>query len=151
MGKIVFYRQARADGGMHTGVSVNEVTIVDSLEGSGPLRDPVLLWYVDVRAEGPALPENPYAVRDWLVNNGPAIAKGLEREAERAAAGIDVDSWPASAAVEGFLRDTRVRIVYSAGRRARALEIASVLKDIAKGWHEIVGNLFVPASVGGRT
>ena len=53
MPNLTFYRQKRVDGGVRTGVELDGETVASLFEEGDPERDPALLWFVDLRCEGP--------------------------------------------------------------------------------------------------
>ena len=55
MSTIVFFRQARIDGGIHTGVDVNG-TGWEFYDAGSDEHDPALVWYVDLRRKGTTCP-----------------------------------------------------------------------------------------------
>src|SRR5438105_3447 len=96
MPSIHFFRQLRRDGGIRTGVDVEDETVLWRFH-PGRHRgdpDPAIEWYVDVRCQGPRLPHDPEGARDWLLKNGRAIHAALEAVAESIPAGVDPSDWP---------------------------------------------------------
>ena len=72
MPKLTFYHQARFDGGRRTGISLDDdATSLHFFETGAAEEDydPRLLWYVDLRCEGNAIPGEPQAARDWFLDN----------------------------------------------------------------------------------
>lgn len=141
MSTVTFFRQKRSDGGVRMGIDVNGSTVLTHFEEGSRHRDPALLWYVDVRCEGPRIPNDPEAARDWLVRHGPRIVAFLRKVAGEVPAGIDPTDWP-------FLRKAKVQpsgaqvtIACSAVRRAEAQEISRVLNEIADHWDDWVVGL----------
>src|SRR4051794_13461226 len=94
MGKLSFYRQARQDGGIRTAVELNEETVFHSFKKGAKEEDPALLWWVDLRCEGPGLPKDAAGARRWLITHAGLIKDGFGRLAEKLHAGLDVDIYP---------------------------------------------------------
>lgn len=51
---LIYYRQGRVDGGIHSGVDSFDIPLLESFENKAPYEesDPVLAWYVEVRCKG---------------------------------------------------------------------------------------------------
>jgi hypothetical protein len=135
MSAISFYRQARRDGGIRTGITIDADTVLHRYENGGNDSDPALVWFVDVRCEGRRLPTEPEPAREWFLSHAQLIKAALRASAEELRAGIDIGSWPLERSISGP-RGVRMRIVCSAVRRLEALDIARILHDIADHWEE---------------
>ncbi len=50
---LVFYRQGRVDGAIHTGIDAFESPLLESVENEAPddESDPVLAWAIEVRCK----------------------------------------------------------------------------------------------------
>jgi hypothetical protein len=146
MPKISFYRQKRVDGGVRTGVEVNDNTVLSSF-ASGDLKneDPALLWYVDVDCQGRQLPADCEEARQWLGDHKKEIATLIESLAEKLRAGKDHNQWPVY--IEKAVRGVKVRVSCSAVRRMEARNLASILGNIAEKWDDYVGGLAAPQEV----
>jgi len=59
MPTITFYRQARRDGGIRTGIEIDQNTVLMRFDRGRKESDPALLWCVDVRCSGARLPREP--------------------------------------------------------------------------------------------
>src|SRR3990172_12151792 len=94
MTNIDFYRQQRFDGGVRSGIGVNNVTILERFNPGRRESNPALLWYIDVRLEGKSLPQDPDAVREWLRRENGFIRRGLSKAADQLELGIDADVLP---------------------------------------------------------
>ncbi len=140
MSSIVFFRQRREDGGTRTGIDINGRTVLDHFEEGKGEPDPALLWYVDVRCEGARLPGTAESAQEWLINQAPAIGRGIHDLAGKLTAGIDSDAWPLQHALRR-IGGVRITIACSAMRRVEAQQIASVLRDIARHWGERLAGL----------
>ena len=140
MATITFFRQARQDGGIRTGIDIDQNTGLSRFETGDENADPVLLWYVDVRIEGKKLPRTPESARKWLIEKGRSIRNALLCTAEELTAGIDVSDWPIQRHAPigtGF----RAKVVCCATRRIEAQQIADVLRDVAEHWKQRVEDL----------
>lgn len=142
---LTYYRQKRADGGIRSGVElgveleggdIGSETILDRFEMGEGDRDPALLWFVDVRCEGPGVPNDAEAARQWLLSTSPTIEDGFARFADRLRrVGSDLDDYPLQSADfpdEGD--NVERRIVCSAIRRLDARGLAVILDDIRVHW-----------------
>lgn len=138
MNKLTFYHQKRRDGGLRTGVEVNDERVLETYEPGELRKDSALLWFVDVRCSGQRIPNEPEAVRQWLLERHAEIGAALRQLSEELPAGIDKD-WPIRKQVSAS--DVRMAIYCSATRRLSGREISRVLSDLAKRWAEIVRRL----------
>ncbi len=151
MGKLSFYRQARQDGGVRTAIEVNEDTVLHHFEEGGDESDPSLLWWVDLRCEGPGLPKGAEEARRWLLTHAGSIKEGFGRLAEKLHAGLDVDLYPLQwSDFHGLPKRVKATAVCSAIRRVTARDIATVVRGLAGHWEEIIANLpALPAAATG--
>jgi len=69
MPKLIFYRQKRYDQAIRTGVELDGETIAERYEEGGSEPDPGLLWYVDLRCEGSAIPDGFDEAAHWLLDH----------------------------------------------------------------------------------
>jgi hypothetical protein len=142
MPKLVFYRQRRYDGGLRTGVELDDDRVVNVLDPGTNGIDPVLIWYVDLRCEGDGVPDDPERVLDWLQEHGPIIRDGFSRYAGHLRNGYDADIYSLKwADFKNVPQDVSMQIVCSAIRRVDALEIGSHLSEIATNWDAILETL----------
>jgi hypothetical protein len=141
MPKLTFYRQRRRDGGTRTGVDVDGAAVLQQFEAGKKPSDPVLLWFVDIRCEGPSLPATPEGARDWLLAQAETVTTALERLADDIGPGLDVNVWPLRYPVPGTRKGVRLAVVCSATRRLAGREMATVLKDLADNWAKYVRGL----------
>src|SRR5690242_3914399 len=76
---LVFYRQGRIDGGIHTGIDAFDTPVLQSFENEAPddESDPVLSWYIDVRCKGRGLPTSAQEARAWFLEHQGIIRSGL--------------------------------------------------------------------------
>ena len=132
MPTITFFRQARRDGGIRTGIDIENQTVLSRFEGSED-DDPTLLWFVDVRCTGTRLPRDAEAARLWLERTEKPIVAAIESLAKQIPTGLDPSESP--------LRSTRrlsnggsITVACSAIRRAEARALAAILDDVAANW-----------------
>ena len=144
MRRITFFRQKRKDGGVRTGVDVGHDTVLSRFRAGAGDRDPTLIWWVDVRAEGPALPETGEEAREWFVSQKGVVQQALVSFADELSIGLDVSDSPVKRVVppgKGNGRKTTLSIVVSAVRRLDAIKLSKVLTDIARNWDAYVQDL----------
>src|SRR3989442_641927 len=94
MSTIVFYRQARRDGGVRTGIEIDQNTVLARFDRGAGEEDPAVEWYLDVRCRGPRLPREPQAAREWLISHERRITALLRSMAEEVPLGMDASDWP---------------------------------------------------------
>ena len=63
MTKLTFYRQGRKDGGIRTGVEVNDESVLGRFEEGDKETDSALDWYVDIRCSVSKLGNDPEDAR----------------------------------------------------------------------------------------
>jgi hypothetical protein len=137
MPKLTFYRQGRADGATRTGIELEDETIFESYEDSGPHRDPTLLWYVDLRCKGSAIPAEPQEARQWLLDNAEAIRAGFSRCALDFEAGRDIDLYPLLwSKFSGVPTGAELTIACATNRRIWAASVPKLFEDVAEHWRE---------------
>jgi hypothetical protein len=140
MHTLTFYRQARRDGGVRTGIDIDDDTVLVRFDPGREDSDPALLWYVDVRCRAARLPRDADAAREWLLRQAKTVKRLLDGLADDVPAGADPDQWP-------LLKEARVNpgvtitVACSAMRRAEAQHIADVLRETAAHWEEWVDEL----------
>lgn len=142
MAKLTFYRQARADGGVRTGLKLDDATVLSSFEEGEADPDPALLWFVDLRCQGASLPDDPEAARDWLCDQAPVIREGFLQCARDHQLGTDPDIYPLiwgkfPSPPEGV----EMAIHYAAARHSAARELADVLGNLGVHWEDYLGIL----------
>ena len=77
MSDLLFYQQARRDGGVRIGIEVDGDLILHRfIEGKLP-NDPGLLWFIDVSLSGPQVPADAEAARDWLLEQKQPVVQAL--------------------------------------------------------------------------
>ena len=148
MSRFTLYRQLRNDGGLRTGLEMEDCPIWETTQ-PGPVEDdPALRWYVDLRGEGDGVPTDRESVREWLAAHVTIFAATLVQLAERFETGIDFGGWPVAFEVPGLPDDAAVSVVIHAARRVDALEIAAVLSELARSLPQLVARIPRPVSVG---
>ncbi len=148
MARLVFYRQKRYDGATRTGVELDGQTVSERYEGGSGERDPALLWYVDLRCEGPGIPDEPDDAGRWLVGQSEIIRDGFSRYSERLRAGADPDIFSLTWSDFGTVPEgVGMTIACSAIRRVDARQMASNLTDIGTNWEAIIRSLDIPQEV----
>jgi hypothetical protein len=148
MSRITFYRQERFDGGLRSGIDVDDTHILGTfVPGSGD-DHPALLWYVDMQFEGESLPTDPDHVREWLLNNSDFIKQGLKSLAVQLQVGLDADEpWPVSMSLAGAPEGVTAQITALGVRRLAVGELAQNLIHIERAWSDIVSELQPLANV----
>ena len=141
MAEFRFYRQQRQDGGIRTGIDLNDELCWHLFEPGTEPEDPALRWYVDLRGEGAAVPDDPEELREWLIQNADEIRSGFEKLADRLSAGLDSEAWPLRWELQTASNDVSLEIVLSAARRLDALQIAETLREIGYAWTRLVQTL----------
>lgn len=141
MPTLAFYRQARVDGGMRTGVDWGDTPLLHEFQPGNDQDDPAITWYVDVEFDGEDLPADPEAARNWLVRRGTAVAAALRHLADELLLGIDVGSWPLKRPISGLPRGVKGAVSCSASRRVDCRHIAQRLADLAEQWRGVIRRL----------
>jgi hypothetical protein len=131
MATIWYYKNGRFDGGIRTGLDINDDRVFQRFVPGSEPEDPALEWFVDIKCEGPTLPTDPDIARDWFLAHVPLFQQRLEEVADRLDVGIDelslpfVKSWPDAD------QGVAVQVRCSAIRRLSGLEIAHRLRTVA--------------------
>ena len=131
MSTIWYYKNARFDGGIRTGLDVNDDRAFQHFIPGNEPEDASLEWFVDVMCAGEDLPSEPEAARGWMLDHVAAIRDGLEGVAERLSAGIDELSMPFVRSWADENIGAKFRIRCSAIRRLPGLDIAARLHEVA--------------------
>src|SRR5687768_336480 len=117
---ITLYRQARADGGVRTGIDGDGATLLERFEPGADDSDPALVWFVDVLFRDVPLEDPaPDAAREFLRRQGPAVTPRLVQIADdELAAGVDLQQplWRTVPDVNGV----KAEVVASGARRLAA-------------------------------
>ena len=140
MSTIVFFRQARIDHGIHTGIDVNG-TSWEFYDTGSDEHDPALVWYVDLRAQGDDLPDRPEDARQWLLENESLVTATYQQLAERLEVGMDPDVWPLQ--VENVQAPAGVSLagVCCCMRRVSARQMSKTVQEIGGHWKEYLDRL----------
>lgn len=141
MPTLSFYRQQRADGGVRTGLEIDGDTVLHRFQGGKGEDDPALLWFIDIRCQGPRLPKNPEQARQWFLDYGEMIRAGLRELAEELRAGIDADAWPVRRQLPRMPSGVRVTLSCAAARRFEGLRVAVILHELAGNWQSQIQSL----------
>jgi hypothetical protein len=137
MPHLTFYRQKRIDGGIRMGLELDQETLFEEFEEGGPESDPVLVWYVDLRCDGPGVPGTAAAAWSWLLDNEDRIVEGFWKCAREYLTGIDPDAYPLLwSDFPNPPPDVRLTIAYAALRRLDGRALVAVLNDVAEHWAE---------------
>jgi hypothetical protein len=147
MHELTFFRQARYDGGVRMGIELDgEVALlIDFHEGPPEEQDnplgSALLWYVDIRCRGEALPTEPESVRQWFLTHSSVFRAGLTEFAEQIMAGTDDDFPLRWTSFPGHPADVEIELVCSSIRRIRGREFADVILDLADRFEDYLRTL----------
>jgi hypothetical protein len=139
MNRLNFYRQKRRDGGLRTGIDLNDERVLEIYEPGDSPPDSALLWFVDVRCSGENLPSDPEAIRNWFLGRSDTIRAGLRDLSKELLAGIDAD-WPIRK-VLAAQDAVRIAIYCSVTRRFEGREISEILSDLESKWPEVIRSL----------
>jgi hypothetical protein len=135
MARLSLFQHLRIDGGRRLALEVDGYRCFEDYTPGTEEEDNALLWYIDVDAEGPALPTHPdEAVRSWFLDHSAFIQDQLERLADRLTLGFDTDAlgWPAIQTSPLPGKETgQLLIRVSCMRRVEAREMNRYLRDLA--------------------
>jgi hypothetical protein len=141
MAKLKFYRQRRVDGGTRTGIdSENEELWRRFDEPDESEADPALLWYVDVRCHGSAVPTGREETRAWLLQQAPTIMEAFNQVADKLHAGYD-GPWPYVFPVPDGPPGATIKIVCSSIRGLEVGELSKVLRSTGRRWSRLLKQL----------
>lgn len=132
MDKLNFYHQKRRDGGLRTGIDLNDERVLEQFEPGDVPQDSALLWFVDVRCSAERLPSEPEAIREWFLARGETIRAALRELSSELSAGMDSD-WPLKKEI-ATSDGVKMAIYCSALRRLSGREISDVLSGLEKTW-----------------
>jgi hypothetical protein len=141
---LVYYRQGRVDGGIHTGVDAFDAPLLELFENEAPYdeSDPVLAWYIEVRCKGPGLPTSVDGARAWLLEHHDVIRSGLAALADELSVGLDVKSYPYFwRKFPSQLKDAQLTLVCSAHRRSNGIGLARQVRAFADHYEEYLKRL----------
>jgi hypothetical protein len=138
MNSLTYYRQKRVDGGLRSGIELNGESVgSDFVEGAAD-RDPGLLWYLDIRCRGRALPKTDGDAIQWFIDYADIIEDALKDASKKFIAGIDADAWPVQIPITALPKGVQGDIVCSSMRRVTGHDLASVLKFTATHWKRLI-------------
>jgi hypothetical protein len=136
---LVYYRQGRVDGGIHTGVDGYDIPLLESYENEAPYEesDPVLAWYVEVRCKGQRLPTSVEGARAWLLKHQDLIRSGLAALADELCVGLDVESYPYFwSKFRSQPTDAHLTLVCSAHRRSNGIGLGRQVRAFGDHFEE---------------
>jgi hypothetical protein len=140
---LTFYRQQRVDGGIRTGIMLGMETVFEKFEGDEDQYDPSLAWSVDLRCNGPSLPDNPTGARAWLIAHHEEIRDGFRLFADQLGVGSD----PTGVLLLEWSDfpnpppGVSMKIVCGALRRVDARYLSNRLAEVGEGWLGLVNEL----------
>jgi hypothetical protein len=96
LSNLVFYRQGRVDGAIHTGIDAFDTPLLETVENEAPYDEsnPVLAWAIEVRCRGKGLPTTAEEARSWFLEHQGMTRSGLTELAEELRVGLAVDPYP---------------------------------------------------------
>jgi hypothetical protein len=144
MASLTFYRQGRIDGGIRTGIEIDQSPVLGRFEEGPDEFDPVLTWWIVLDCRGDTLPIEAEEARRWLLDHAEPIRGLLAEQADALSAGIDFDfdpyrTPPLADKIPG--EDVLIELTCSASRRIEGQNLGLIMKSIAENWTEIVRNL----------
>ena len=141
---LVYYRQGRVDGGIHTGVDAFDAPLLESFENEAPYdeSDPVLAWYIEVRCKGRGLPTSVDGARAWLLKHQEVIRSGLAALADELSVGLDVESYPYFwRKFPSQFKEAQLTLVCSAHRRPNGIGLARQVRSFGDHFEEYLMRL----------
>ncbi len=148
MAKLTFYRQVRQDDASRTGLAIDNVLRMMDFTPGSPEPDPALSWYLDVRCEGNGVPNEPEQARAWMLRHAPLFQQGLHCFADELKTGIDTDIYPVQRVMPSPPPDATVKLVCSAMRRMKALDIAEQIERMGADWNALLNKLAITEPIG---
>jgi hypothetical protein len=147
MTRLTFYKQRRRDGGVRSGIELDdETTLLWNFRDPEPGTedDPLgsaLDWYIDLRCQGESLPLHPEAARAWFLENAPAFREAALALAQEMSAGWN-DFYPVrwgrfSRLPEGVTAE----LVCSAVRRVAERGLGRVIEEYAESLEQELRSL----------
>jgi hypothetical protein len=139
MDKLNFYYQKRSDGGLRSGIDLNDERVLESYELGTQPEDSTLLWFIDVRCAGENLPRDSELIRHWFLERSETIQAALSELADELRVGVD-SGWPLKKDISP--KDgVRMAVYCSAIRRLTGREISQVLSDLKSAWPNLIKHL----------
>ncbi len=136
MPSLTFFRQARADGGIRTGLDIDGETVFEHFDDAEGEPDPVLKWFVDLRCDGETLPDKPEAARQWLLDHDTLISRAFQGLAKRLEVGVDPGAWPARWQLPDAPPGVRITTACSSIGAIPGREIGETVRGIGEHWKE---------------
>lgn len=130
--RITFFRQMRVDGGVRTGLMMRGDTVAQRFDEGSEDEDPSLIWSVDLRCDGDALPDTAVGAKAWLLEHQALIQAGFREFADDLQAGSD----PTGAyklewgRFRGVPEGVEMRIFCGAMRRVDALMLGRIVGEV---------------------
>ena len=144
LSNLVFYRQGRLDGGIHTGVDSFDTPLLEMFENEAPYdeADPVLAWYIEVRCKGRELPKTVEGACAWLLKHQDMIRTGLMALADELSVGLDVESYPYFWRKFSLQpKDGQLTLVCSAHLRSNGIGLGRQVRALADHFEEYLRRL----------
>jgi len=142
MSKLTFFHQIRVDGGVRTGIEIDDTRALESFQTERDEFDPVLLWYVDIICDGDNVPREPEAARQWFLDNERFFVDLLlVPAADELEIGFDPEVRPFRRTRDAGPGGCRIVIIVSAMRRVHAREIAGEIRGVAESWRGLLTHL----------
>ena len=138
MPTIGFYRQARFDRAVRSGVTVNDETALHLFEPGDDEANPAILWFVEVLFEGRQLPTETEEVQHWLLAAKPHVQDALREAAAQLEVGVDKDVFPYEHVASKPPEGVKITVRCSAVRRLEGLQIARHLASVGRAWTRII-------------
>ncbi|HJT35852.1 MAG TPA: hypothetical protein VJ783_27740 [Pirellulales bacterium] len=141
MQSLSFYRQARIDGGVRTGVDWGDTSLLHFFEPGNDDEDPVLNWAIDLVFESRKLPLDPEEARQWLIAREKEVVAALLKVSEELKVGIDASAWPLHLPLLGLPRGIKGKVICIARRREDGRQISTHVRQLARSWKSVIGSL----------
>lgn len=141
MATIKFFYQERYDGGVRTGIGVNDEMVLHRFLPGDEDSDPALLWYLDVVFKGDSLPAGSDEAKQWLCDQSDTIKRELLQAAEHLVVGLDVGPDTRYRATLVLMDSATGEIMISGARSLSERELADKVRSVAASWDEIMTTL----------
>jgi hypothetical protein len=142
MTKLIFFHQRRKDGGIRTGIEINDDLVLEQFIPGTSELDPVLLWYIDVRLEfKKSISPEANSVRTAVSAIANPIREALRASANEFQAGIDRGIWPARRKISGLPSGISGEVVCSTTRALRLEDLSAAFAALGRDFSKIVDRL----------
>ena len=141
MPKLNFFRQARVDGGIRTGIDIDGTTGIDRLERGTGEDDPALTWFVDLRCDGESVPTKLEEARQWLLDHKALVREAYVAFGKKLEVGMDPDVVPLQCEFPNAPPGVRMTTVCSSTGTIPARQMSETVKDIAEHWEQYLNQL----------